>query len=345
MLELRGIAKRYGRFALEALDLKVMSNEYCVLLGPSGAGKTVILEMLAGLIRPDAGQVLWDGRDITSAAPETRRFAMVYQDYALFPHMSVRANIAFGLRSRGVSRTEAEGRAEAVARNLGIAELLARRPATMSGGEQQRVALARALATEPKLLLLDEPLAAVDIAGRRRLRDQLKQLQQQTHTTFLHVTHDIDEAMFLADRVAVILGGRLRQVAPPEELFRRPSDRDVARFLGMRNILDVVCDEPGQCLARGVTIHVADSDVSTRQVWIRPEEVILSGQPFDSSARNQFRGHVAQWSRAGDLLAVEVDCGELELTALVTYASFEHLAIQKGTQVYATFKSSATHCF
>ncbi|MGB2821220.1 MAG: TOBE domain-containing protein, partial [Phycisphaerae bacterium] len=190
-----------------------------------------------------------------------------------------------------------------------------------------------------------EPLAAVDIGARHRLRKELKRLHAQTHTTFLHVTHDVEEAMFLADHVGVMLDGRIRQVAPPEELFRRPSDPEVSRFLGLRNVLEVTCRAPGLCRAADVDIHAAGADESVQHVWIRPEEVLLSRQPFDSSARNQFAGKVLEWRPSDSLLAVRVACGSLELTALITYASFEELGIQAGTDLYATFKSSAVHCF
>lgn len=362
MLELRGIAKRFGAFAVEDLDLRVPTGSYFVLLGPSGVGKTVLLELVAGLIRPDAGQVLWDGCDITSAAPERRGFAMVYQDYALFGHLTVAGNISYGLRSRGMSRGEASRRSAEIAEQLGVASLLNRRPTTLSGGEAQRVALARAMVTAPKLLLLDEPLAAVDVGVRHRLRAELQRLHERTHTTFLHVTHDVEEAMTLADEVGVMLQGRIRQVAPPAQLFRRPSDADVADFLGLRNVLAVRCEQPGLCRAGAATIHVAGAHPGTRYAWIRPEEILLSRGAFDSSARNQFRARVTEWRHTGTLLSVTVRCEPtgpagledagtlpaqepLELTALVTYASFEQLGLAAGTEVFVTLKSSAVHCF
>jgi len=345
MLELRAVAKKLGNFSLAPLDLRVGEGAYFVLLGPSGVGKTVLLEIVAGLIRPDAGRILWQGRDLTKHPPEKRPFGIVYQDYALFPHLSVAGNLAYGPKAHGVDSAEASRRATATAEKLDIAALLERRPGTLSGGEAQRVALARALVTEPELLLLDEPLAAVDLPARHRLRRYLQRIHAETRTTFLHVTHDAEEAMVLADEVGVMLDGRIRQVAPPEELFRRPSDPDVSHFLGLRNVLEVTCSEPSRCRAGGVEIHVADADEATRHVWVRPEEVLLSRRPFDSSARNQLAGKVLEWHPSDSLLAVRIACGGLELTALITYTSFEELAIQPGTDLYATFKSSAVHCF
>lgn len=345
MLELRGLSKRLGGFALENLSAEVPAGEYFVLLGPSGVGKTVLLEMIAGISPPDRGRILWKGCDITGVPAQRRRFVLMYQDYALFPHLSVGGNIAFGLKACGTPRREIAPRVAAMAEKLGIPHLLVRRVEALSGGEQQRVALARALVTAPELLLLDEPLAALDTNTRLRLRGELKQVQQQTGTTFVHVTHDLDEAMALGDRVGVMLNQRLHQVGKPEELFHSPSDYDVACFLGMRNVLHVTEARPGECRIGQVEIHAAGANASTRYLWIKPEEVVLSLQPFDSSARNQFLGVVSGWEYRDSLLAVGVDCGDWTLVAMVTHASFQHLGIQAGTQVYATFKSSAVHCF
>jgi len=345
MLELRSLSKQLGLFTITDLNLRLNHGEYFVLLGPSGVGKTVLIEMVAGFITPDAGRILCEGQDITNSPPEARDFAVVYQDYALFPHLAVAANIAYGLRARGVQSKQAAARVRALAEKLNIAALLNRRVGGLSGGEQQRVALARALAPRPRLLLLDEPLAAVDIGLRARLRHELRCIHQQTGTTFLHVTHDPDDALYLADRVGVMLEGSIRQVATPQELFRAPSDAAVAEFLGMRNIMTVDSASEGVCQVGRVEIHAALADESTSYVWIKPEEILLSRQPFDSSARNQFRCVVAGWENSGPLLAVRISSGDLTLTALVTYESFSELGIDAGTELYCTFKSSAVHCF
>lgn len=345
MLELAALSKRLGRFVLEDLSLEVRSGEYFVLQGPSGVGKTVLLEMIAGLLPPDAGRILWQGRDVTRVPPHRRRFVLMYQDYALFPHLSVAGNIGYGLAAGGLARNDSHRRVADVAGKLGIDHLLVRRVAALSGGEQQRVALARALVTRPEILLLDEPLAALDGNTRLRLRAELKQIQQQSRTTFVHVTHDLDEAMALGDRIGVMLNQRLHQVGSPVELFRSPSDYDVACFLGMRNVIRVTEAGAGTCRIGPAAIHAAGATPAVRYLWIKPEEVVLSRQPFDSSARNQFQGTVAGWEYRDGLLAVRLDCGALSLVALVTHASFEHLAIEAGKPLLATFKSSAVHCF
>ena len=233
MLELRGVCKRLGRFALSGLELRMEPNEYLVLMGPSGTGKTVTLELIAGLVRPDQGQVLWRGEQITATPPEQRRFSMAYQDYALFPQMDVQRNIGYGLRARGVRRDEAAQRVVEVAAQMGLEGLLERRIQGLSGGEKQRVALARALVTRPRLLLLDEPLSAVDAGARRRLRRELKLIHQQTSTPIVHVTHDPQEALYLGDRVGLLLDGSLQQVGTPEQVLSNPASAAARRFLGL----------------------------------------------------------------------------------------------------------------
>ncbi|UCH84223.1 MAG: ATP-binding cassette domain-containing protein [Candidatus Latescibacterota bacterium] len=344
-LELKSIKKSLGAFDLPGLDLTVNEGEYLVLVGPSGVGKTVLLEIIAGLMPPDAGRISWRGNDVTRHPPEHRGFGIMYQDYALFPHMTVIENIVYGLRAKNVSKTEARLRAEATARELDILPLLERMPPTLSGGEQQRVALARALVVTPDLLLLDEPLSAVDVRLSRRLRGELKRVQEELGTTFVHVTHDVREALMLGHRVGVMLDGRLRQIDTPAKLFREPSDREVARFLGMQNIFAAQQQEDGFCEADGVRIHVGRRENGYRHVWIRPEEIILSRDSFESSARNQFRCSVVDWDYQDVLVNLRVAVGDMTLNVLLTYASFEKLDVAPGAELHATFKSSSVHCF
>ncbi|MCP4376438.1 MAG: ATP-binding cassette domain-containing protein [bacterium] len=344
MLELKSIAKRLGEMDMSDVSLTLQTGEYFALLGPTGVGKTVLIEIIAGLVRPDSGGVSWAGADITSLPPERRGFAVVYQDYALFPHLSVERNIAYGARACGCDRDEISARTARLAGMLGITELLTRRPDTLSGGEQQRVALARALAAEPKLLLLDEPLSALDTNTRLRLRRELKRISSELGTTIFHVTHEPEEAMALADRIGVMLDYRLRQVAAPEELFRRPTDASVARFLGIRNVLTVSSVRDDICEVAGQFIHASSANESTRHLWIMPEELLLSDQPFTSSALNQFKCSVIDWDHSDALLAVQLACGDLRLVALITYTSFQQLNIEPSRELYVTFKSSAIHC-
>ena len=241
---LRRLAKRYhpdGRPALEDLSLDVRDGEFFVLLGPSGCGKTTALRCIAGLEEPSSGEVLIGGRDVTRLDPAARDVAMVFQTYALYPHLTVRGNVAFGLEVRRVPAAEIARRVQQVADRLGLGPLLHRRPAELSGGERQRVALGRALMREPQVFLLDEPLSNLEPTLRGALRAELLELHRALHTTVVYVTHDQIEAMTMGQRIAVLEGGRLRQVGTPAEVYGRPADVFVARFIG----------NPGMNILRG----------------------------------------------------------------------------------------------
>lgn len=233
-LQLCAVSKRLGEYYLPGLDLTIEQGEYFVLMGPSGVGKTLLLEIIAGLLPPDSGQILWNGQEITSQPPEARRFAMAYQDHALFPHMDVSKNIGYGLRARGMAAAEAARRACSMAELLDIEPLLARSVGGLSGGEKQRVALARALVTEPRLLLLDEPLSSLDAGSRRRLMGELGRIHGQGDTPFLHVTHDPEVALALGHRVGIMLDRKIVQVGPPKEVCADPVNEVVAELLDIR---------------------------------------------------------------------------------------------------------------
>ena len=241
-VELVAVSKRYGgATAVDAVTLQIPRGVYCCLLGPSGCGKTTTLRMIAGHEAVSEGDVLVDGRNVTNAPPAGRGTAMMFQSYALFPHLSCLDNVAFGLKMRGVGRAERHARAR---RGLEMVQMQAyadRMPAQLSGGQQQRVALARALLTEPRVLLLDEPLSALDPFLRGRMRAELKRLQQDLGLTFIHVTHSQEEAMALADLVVVMDGGRIQQAASPREVFDCPATAFVARFIGGHNVLRGPC--------------------------------------------------------------------------------------------------------
>jgi ABC-type sugar transport system ATPase subunit/molybdopterin-binding protein len=253
MIRLEGLRVRAGEFSLAIDELAVRPGEYLMVLGPTASGKTVLLETVAGLRRPDAGRIRFGERDVGGDPPERRGVGLVYQDYALFPHLSVAENIGFGLvagRTPGAAGTETQShrragrrsrqeRVRLVATQLGIESLLERHPEGLSGGEQQRVALARALAIQPEVLLLDEPLSALDGPTRTELRAQLGRLHRELGTTIVHVTHDLDEAMALGDRVAVLIAGRLRQVGTPQQVTRAPAETGVARLAGLTNLFPV----------------------------------------------------------------------------------------------------------
>ncbi|MEU5948472.1 ABC transporter ATP-binding protein [Micromonospora sp. NPDC047465] len=232
-IRLESLTKAYGRTtAVDGIDLDVRAGEMITLVGPSGSGKSTVLRLIAGLDAPDRGRVLVDGQDVARVPPHRRAVAMVFQDYALYPHLTTLGNLTFGLRVRRVPRAEADRRAHAAAERLGIADLLDRHPDEMSGGQRQRVALARALLREPSVYLLDEPLASLDAPLRFATRADLLALHRELGTTTVHVTHDQAEAMTLGDRVVVLDGGRIRQVGPPQQVYDEPADTFVAGFLG-----------------------------------------------------------------------------------------------------------------
>ena len=260
-LRLVGIRKNYGSVAAVAgVDLVVDEGEFFTLLGPSGSGKTTLLRLIAGFERPDAGRVELGGRDVTSVPPYLRETNTVFQDYALFPHMTVAENIGYGLRIKGVPRAE---RAQRVQRALDMVRLSAlggRRPNQLSGGQRQRVALARAVVNEPEVLLLDEPLGALDLKLRQEMQIELKQIQQKVGITFIYVTHDQEEALTMSDRLAVMANGQIEQIGTPVEVYEQPKTEFVAGFIGISNVLQrdgvkfVVRPEKIRMLAEGESI-------------------------------------------------------------------------------------------
>ncbi|RWR09222.1 ABC transporter ATP-binding protein [Paenirhodobacter populi] len=258
-LSIQGINKRYGTFqALNDVGLDVKRGEFLTLLGPSGSGKTTLLMSVAGFIQPDSGRIRLGARDITYAAPEKRNFGMVFQGYALFPHLRVRENVAFPLKMRGI-RGEAAAKSVTEALELvGLADKGERYPRELSGGQQQRVALARAIVFQPHLLLLDEPLSALDTQLRGQLQTELKRLHRAVGLTFIYVTHDQGEALSMSDRIAVMKDGEIVQLGAPPELYKRPASRFVAEFLGVENFLpERLTGRPGLLAVRAAALVLA----------------------------------------------------------------------------------------
>ena len=353
-----------GEFHLREIELDIAPGEYFVVLGPTGAGKTVLLETIAGLHQPRKGSIFLDGKDVTDMPPERRGIGFVYQDYVLFPHLDVAANIAFGLKLRGIDRCTVEERVAEISQLLGIDHLLHRRPGTLSGGEQQRVALARALVIEPRLLLLDEPLSALDPATREGLQRELARLHQELGTTTAHVTHDFEEAVALGDRIAVIHEGRVVQVGLPEEIFRKPGSEFVARFVGVRNIFrgEIRPGDDGYRVLHidGIEIAVVTDLVGQAHGSLRPEDIVLSREPLRSSARNSFRGHIVDIADRGTIVYVTVrvpfdpstrlraGCAQgktLDFTCVITRTSLEEMELREGLAIHVAFKASAVHVF
>ena len=313
---MRGLTVRFGATtALDGLDLDVHAGEMFVLLGGSGSGKTTLLRAVAGFVRPDAGGIALDGVDLAPLPPHKRPVNTMFQSYALFPHLNVAANVGFGLRRQGGSRAAIAARVTEMLALVSLQGFEARKPHQLSGGQQQRVALARSLAPNPRLLLLDEPLSALDRNLRIETRTELARLQRQLGTTFIVVTHDQEEALTLATRIGVMQHGRLAQVGTPAEVYERPVSRFVAEFLGAANILPAtlranaangaVLDLPGLA----ATIHAATpAPAGTVLLALRPERLRL-----DDPAENQVRGVVIEHAYAGETLVhtVRLDDGTL----------------------------------
>jgi ABC-type sugar transport system ATPase subunit len=346
MIEVLGAHKELGEFSLRGVDLKVEDGEYLVVLGPTGAGKTVLLECIAGIHYLDKGSVFLHGRDVTNLPPEQRNIAYVPQDYVLFSHMSLRRNIEFPLRLRKRPQEEINAIVERLARTLRIERLLERRPRTLSGGEQQRGALARALASSPALLLLDEPLSALDEGTRVDLTEWLARITDELGTTVIHVCHNYDEALDLADRIAVMRDGRILQVGPPTDVLRRPQGEFLARFMGTQNLLPGRADEASGTVRVGENTVLrtgAEAPGPSVLVAIRPESIALSAAdaPDDGSA-NRVRATLATVRDRGRhmLLALE---GDIALTVSLTPQAFHALAVSVGDEVWAVIPPEAVH--
>jgi spermidine/putrescine transport system ATP-binding protein len=344
--ELRGVTKKFGAaVALERIDLHAQEGEFLTLLGPSGCGKTTCLRLLSGLEQPDAGAVFLAGRDVTASPPYRRQVNQVFQSYALFPHLNVQENIAFGLRMQRVPAAEIKRRVGAVVELVALGELTQRRPAQLSGGQRQRVALARALVCEPKVLLLDEPLSALDARLRAQVRAELRQLQRRLELTFIFVTHDQEEALTLSDRVAVLNRGRLEQIGSVEEIYQRPASRFVAGFVGEANMFaaEIVgtADGYGQCQAGGLRLDILAANVpagalqiGTRlTLLIRPERVRLLTGPPAGTTRNVLAGQVAERTFQGATLAVTLQgLLPVESTAAASW-KIRALAMEPGLAI------------
>ena len=283
---LRGVTKRFGDFvAVRSMDLDIPRGQFFTMLGPSGCGKTTTLRMVAGFEEPSEGTVLLDGDDVTGLPPFRRATNTVFQSYALFPHMSVEKNVAFGLERQSVSREEVRSRVAEELERVGLSSEAKRKPRQLSGGQQQRVALARALVNRPAVLLLDEPLGALDLKLRKQLQVELKKIQQDVGITFVYVTHDQEEALTMSDRIAVMNRGVVEQLDDPEEIYERPSTTFVAGFIGVSNLMpgEVVSSSTGVAELRldaGPTVRVGAGEASVGErahAVVRPEKLQLHG--------------------------------------------------------------------
>lgn len=318
-LVLEGLTKSFRDVrAVDDLSLQVRPGEFYSLLGPSGCGKTTTLRMVAGFEQPDRGRIVLDGKDITGLPPNKRKVNTVFQHYALFPHLTVEDNVAYGLRHESLDRAVELDRLEQALVRVRLGDLRTRYPRQLSGGQQQRVALARALIKEPTVLLLDEPLAALDLKLRKAMQQELKKLQERVGIAFVYVTHDQEEALTLSDRIAVMDRGVLLQEGPPEEIYERPSTRFVADFIGQTNFIEGVVEDAGDPLLvcevlSGVLLRCAPRSGlragMTVTVAVRPERI----RPATDGSVNVIQGRLTSSTYLGDIVQYVVAFGSTEL--------------------------------
>ena len=331
-----------GEFYLKGVSFSLEKGDYLNIIGPTGAGKTILLESIIGFWRPDKGRIYLEDKDITDELPERRRIGIVYQDYALLPHFTVFKNIAYGLKK--MEKKGIDSKVKAMAASLHIDHLLHRKPDTLSGGEQQRVALARALAVKPRLLLMDEPFSALDPQTRREARILLKRAIRERGSTVIHITHDLDDAWALANKVAVLKDGKCLQFGALEEVFNRPSSRFIADFVGA-NILEGEVKASGQGVStvgiNGFNLVCTDEAKvgSGVQVAIRPENIVVTKEsPADPSARNALAAVLEGIVSEGQTCVLQLRSSETMLNVLVANNALERLDLREGDDVYATIR-------
>jgi len=344
ILELDRLAKRFGRtVTADRLSLTVSRGEFFTFLGPSGSGKSTILRMVAGLVAPDSGRILIDGKDVASVPPWRRNLGMMFQQYAVFPHMNVSENVGYGLKVRGAPREEISRRVAEMIELVGLAGLAGKSVSNLSGGEQQRVALARALAPSPRMLLLDEPLSALDEKIRRAMQAELSDVHKRTGTTFLYVTHDQEEALTMSSRVAVLNGGAMAQCDEPERLYKRPRTRFVADFFRDCNVLEAAplggADNARMYRLAGTPIEAAAADdVATggTHIAIRSENVHIGPDAEERSFR--LPGVLVESTYRGTVLEYVVELGDGQRLVATTT---RHIPVTPGSAVTVGFDPDA----
>ena len=341
-IRMENITKRYGSVtAIDDVSLDIKDNEFFALLGPSGCGKTTLLRTLAGFETPQAGRVIVAGQDVTHTPARNRPLNLMFQSYALFPHMSVERNIAYGLEMERLPRAEIATRVADVLDSAQLGAFANRRPDQLSGGQRQRVALARALVKRPKVLLLDEPLSALDKKLREEMQLELKRLQAEVGITFLIVTHDQEEALVMADRVAVLNAGRLAQVGTPQELYEHPNSRFVAGFIGVMNFLDGTATPQGVEVPDAGLLRGANDASGAASIAVRPERVmLLDSDPNDG--RNAVGGTIFDTAYHGSDLAVHVRVcdGRHVIVVRMQAGQFDPASIATGKQVYCVWDAA-----
>lgn len=328
-IDISGLTKTYEAFrAVDAVDLHVSEGEFVIVLGPSGCGKTTTLRMLAGFIEPDGGKVVLGEREITHEPPHRRNIGLVFQNYALFPHLTIFENVAFGLRRRKVEPAEIETRVKDALSLVDLSHLADRLPRQLSGGQQQRVAIARAIAIRPDILLLDEPLSNLDAKLRLQVREELRKLQKRLGITTIMVTHDQEEAMSVGDRLVLMQSGRIEQVGTPEDLYNRPANRFVADFIGRTNFLrGQVGENQSFRTEGGLQLNGALPKTDATEVMIRPEAIRINAASTPAGA-NQIAAKVDNHVFLGGVVELSLALPGVErITAVATPQDIEQAGI------------------
>jgi iron(III) transport system ATP-binding protein len=348
---LEGVAKKFGQFvALRGVTLSVRPGEFVCFLGPSGCGKTTLLRIIAGLEQQNAGRVMMGGRDVSALPPSQRNYGIVFQSYALFPNLTVARNVAYGLETRNVAQDAIDRRVDELLALVGLAAHKHKYPAQLSGGEQQRVALARALAPSPALLLLDEPLSALDARVRQSLRHEIRALQRRLGVTTIMVTHDQEEALAMADRIVVMNHGVVEQVGAPIEVYTRPRSPFVARFVGQMNFLEATaCERPGWARLDGVEMrHGAPEPIAagTRLILaIRPEEILVGAAAAGGENRLLTRIRAIQFLGPFTRLSLALPDGAPALECDVAATAFAALGASEGSELALSLRPEALRVF
>ena len=346
MLELRQVSKRFGSHeALKDASFIINAGEFMTFLGPSGCGKTTCLRLISGFDTPSSGRIFIDGKDVTFDPPYRRDVNQVFQSYALFPHLTIYENIAFGLRMKRVAQADITRRVDRVVQMTALGDFVNRKPAQLSGGQRQRVALARAIVCEPKVLLLDEPLSALDAKLRNQMRLELKQLQKKLGITFIYVTHDQEEALTMSDRVAVINAGRVEQIGTVNEIYYKPATRFVASFIGETNIVEAQIIESQsntlRCRLKGgleLQVSQQESHSTTKLLLsLRPEKIRL--HRIDPGGMNSFPCQVAMeiFKGATNEITLTIQ-GNLQLGAILANDGNAGASFHQGNQIFATIQ-------
>jgi len=351
MVELRNVTKRFGAYeALKEASFEIRAGEFMTFLGPSGCGKTTCLRLISGFDTPTSGQIFLDGKDLTFEPPYRRDVNQVFQNYALFPHLTIYENIAFGLRMKKIPPTQIRERVDRVLKMTSLEDFTTRKPAQLSGGQRQRVALARAIVCEPKVLLLDEPLSALDAKLRTQMRVELKQLQKKLGITFIFVTHDQEEALTMSDRVAVLNAGRVEQIGTVNEIYYKPATRFVASFIGESNIVEAeILRSEGEFLhcrlEGGLELDVRTPNPPAHSqilLSLRPEKIRLTRE--NPGGRNSFPGTIEMeiFKGAVDDLTISVQ-GGLQLGAVLTNDGQAESDLHEGERVFARIQPEDIH--